>query len=64
MLRRLTYDRTKLMDVKGGVLKGLVLKPPKKVDRPTYEIVGPVERYDMRDYTYSRISLKPGTPQL
>jgi ferredoxin len=50
------------MDVKGGVLKGLLLKPPKKVDRPTYEIVGPVERYDMRDYTYSRISLKPGTP--
>lgn len=62
MLRRLTCDRTKLMDIKEGVLKGLVLKPPKKVDKPTYEIVGPVERYDMRDYTYSRISLKQGTP--
>jgi len=61
MLRRLTFDRTKLMDLKEGVLKGLVLRPPKRVEKPTYEIVGPVERYDMRDYTYSRISLRPGT---
>jgi ferredoxin len=50
------------MNLKEGVLKGLAITPPKRVDKPTYEIVGPVERYDMRDYTYSRITLRPGTP--
>lgn len=61
MLMRLTKDRTSLMNVREGVLKGLTITPPKRVDKPTYEIVGPVERYDMRDYIYSRISLTPGT---
>lgn len=61
MLKRFTKDPTDLMNTKEGVLKGLTLRPPNRVDKPTYEIVGPVERYDMRDYTYSRVTLKPGT---
>jgi len=56
-------DPTKLMNIKEGVLKGLTIRLPRKVDRPTYEIVGLVERYDMRDYIYSRVALRPGTPQ-
>ena len=63
MLRRLHADPSKLMNIEEGVLRGLSLRPPRKVDRPTYEIVSPVERYDMRDYTYSRIVLKEGTPE-
>lgn len=63
MLKRMYSDPTKLMNIKEGVLKGLTIKPPRKVDKPTYEIVGPVEHYDMRDYMYSRIALKPGDPR-
>jgi hypothetical protein len=49
------------MNIETGTLKGLTFSPPGKVERPTYDIVGPVERCDMRDYIYSRISLAPGT---
>jgi reductive dehalogenase len=52
MLKRMQTDPTKLMNINEGVLKGLTFRPPRKVDKPTYEIVGPVERYDMRDYPY------------
>ena len=63
MPKRMYRDPTDLMNIKEGVLNGLTLTPPKKADKPTYEIVGPVERYDMRDYMYSRIALKQGTQQ-
>ena len=63
MLKRMYSDPTKLMNIKEGVLKGLTIRPPRKVDRPTYEVVGPIHRYDMRDYVYSRVTLRPGTPQ-
>jgi len=38
-----------------------ILKPAPEVDHPTYEIVGPVERFDMRVKAISRMYLKPGT---
>jgi len=63
MLKRMYKDPTRSMNIREGVLKGLTLTPPRKVDKPTYEIVGPIERYDMRDYMYSRVALKQGTPQ-
>ena len=39
------------------------MKPPKEVDRPTYDIVGPVQRYDQRDHPIARMALKPGSPE-
>jgi reductive dehalogenase len=32
-----------------------------EVDRPTYEVVGPVQRYDERDNVFSREALLPGS---
>lgn len=39
-LSTLYSDPTKLMKVEEGVLKGLPVCSPRKVDGPTYEIVG------------------------
>ncbi len=38
------------------------MRPPREVDKPTYEIVGPVERYDQRDHPTARFGLVPGGP--
>lgn len=63
LLKRLYTDPTDLMDLEVGTLKGLSISPPKEVNQPTYEIVGPVERYDQRDLATIRLTLKPGSPQ-
>ncbi len=34
-----------------------------EVDRPTYEIVGPLERFDERDNVFARERLVPGSPE-
>lgn len=34
-----------------------------EVDRPTYEIVGPLERFDERDTMFARDALVPGSPE-
>ncbi len=36
---------------------------PREVDKPTYEIVGPVERYDQRDHPTARAYMKPHSPE-
>jgi len=33
-----------------------------EVDRPTYEVVGPLERFDERDNVFARETLVPGSP--
>jgi len=38
------------------------VRPAPEVDQPTYDIVGPVERFDMRDEASVRVHLRPGTP--
>jgi hypothetical protein len=37
------------------------VRPAPEVDQPTYEIVGPVERFDMRDEAGVRVHLCPGS---
>ncbi len=39
------------------------MRLPREVNRVTYDIVGPVERYDQRDHPNARILLKPGNPE-
>lgn len=39
------------------------MRLPREVDKPTYEIVGEVERYDQRDSANARISLIPGSAE-
>jgi len=39
------------------------MRPPRAVEKPTYEIVGEVERYDQRDSSSARLLIKPGTPE-
>jgi len=39
------------------------VSPPPEVEKPTYEIVGPVERYDQRDHPNARVVLEPGSPE-
>jgi reductive dehalogenase len=34
-----------------------------EVDRPTYEIVGPLQRFDERDNVFAREALLPGSPE-
>jgi reductive dehalogenase len=34
-----------------------------EVERPTYEVVGPLERYDERDTVFARDALVPGSPE-
>jgi len=62
MLQRLYSDPTDLMDLNAGTSKGLVITPPRKVDKPTYEIVGPIERYDTRDHMWARMAMPVGSP--
>ena len=62
MLKTLLSDPTDLMNIDAGTLKGMVFNPPRKVDKPTYEIVGPVERYDARDYAWARMVMPVGSP--
>ena len=38
-------------------------EPAPEVERPTYEIVGPIERYDQRDHAIAREQLVPGSSQ-
>jgi ferredoxin len=40
---------------------GILSRPAPEVDKPTYEIVGEVERFDMRDEALARVLLVPGT---
>jgi len=61
MLKRLFSDPTNLMNLDEGVLKGLSLTPPRKVDKPTYEIVGPLERYDEHNQVIARFRLQKGS---
>jgi len=42
---------------------GILFKPAPEVEQPTYEIVGPVERFDMQDKGTSRMRLTPGSPE-
>ncbi len=62
MLKRLSSDPTDLMNIGEGTLRGLVFTPPRKVDKPTYEVVGPDERYDTRDHMWARMSMPVGSP--
>ena len=34
-----------------------------EVERPTYQVVGPIQRYDERDNVFSREALLPGSPE-
>ena len=34
-----------------------------EVERPTYDVVGPIQRYDERDNVFAREALLPGTPE-
>jgi len=38
-----------------------VFSPPPEVEKPTYEVVGDVERYDQRDHPTARAYLVPGS---
>lgn len=60
---RMLKDPTRLMDLDVGVLKGLGFSPPKEVEKPTYEVVGEIERYDIRDHVNARATLLSGTPE-
>ena len=62
MKRRILTDETDRMDLDTGTWKSPFLTPPPEVDRPTYEVAGPVERYDERDHVFSRIAMKEGSP--
>ncbi|MFC2002975.1 4Fe-4S dicluster domain-containing protein [Chloroflexota bacterium] len=62
MLKRLFSDPTELMNIDEGILKGLVISPPRRVDNPTYEIVEPAERYDSRDHVWARMAMPVGSP--
>ena len=42
MLKRFFSDPTDQMNIDEGTWKGFVITPPRRVDKPTYEIVGPV----------------------
>ncbi len=35
----------------------------RRTDRPTYEVVGPLEKFDERDNVGNRTNLKPGSPE-
>ena len=62
MRRNPMSDPTNDMNIRQGVLKGFG-RPPKEVDKSTYEIVGKVERFDRRDDVNSRVRLVPGSKQ-
>jgi epoxyqueuosine reductase len=62
MLKRVIKDETDHMDLESGSWKSLAYAPPPEVDKPTYEIAGPTEKYDCRDHCFARIAMKEGTP--
>ncbi|MFH1350957.1 MAG: reductive dehalogenase [Pseudomonadota bacterium] len=62
MLNRITKDETDQMDLDVGTWKPLTFAPPPEVDKPTYEIVGSIERYDCRDHVFARIAMRNGSP--
>ena len=62
MLRRIFSDPTDQMNIDEGTWKGLVITPPRRVDKPTYEIVGPEERYDARDHMWARMAMHVDSP--
>lgn len=62
MRYRITRDETHLMDLEAGTWKSPLLSPPPEVDKPTYEVLGPTERYDCRDHVFARMPLREGTP--
>ena len=62
MLNRILKDETDKMDLDAGIWKSFVYSPPPEADNPTYDIVGPIERYDVRDHVFARIAMKEGTP--
>jgi hypothetical protein len=62
MKRRIVRDETNRMARKVGVWRSLGLSSPPEVDTPTYDVVGPIERFDERDHVFSRIAMKGGTP--
>jgi hypothetical protein len=57
MKRRILEDETDMMDLDVGTWKFFSYSPPPEVDRPTYEIVGPTERYNSMEHQFSRIAL-------
>ena len=61
MFKRVHKDPSKYMDLDQGILKGLCITPPREVDDPTYEVVGPVERVDERDHIHARMAMRPGS---
>jgi ferredoxin len=61
MRYRITRDETRHMDLEAGTWKWPLSSPPPEVDKPTYEVVGPPERYDCRDHVFARIPLREGT---
>lgn len=63
LLKRILKDPTRQMDLEVGVLRGLGFSSPKEVEKPTYEVVEKIERFDMRDHVNARNALIPGTPE-
>ncbi|MGD0661143.1 MAG: hypothetical protein ABSD38_24025 [Syntrophorhabdales bacterium] len=64
MFGRLNRDPTDFMNIRSGVRKGLSLRPPREVDKPTYRVVGDIERVDERDSVHARMDIKtPGSPR-
>lgn len=62
MLKRFFSDPTDQMNIDEGTWKGFVITPPRRVDKPTYEIVGPVERYDARNHMWARMAMHVDSP--
>ena len=62
MLHIITKDETDQMDLDAGAWRPYVFAQPPEVENPTYEVVGPTERVDARDYVFSRMALDEGTP--
>ncbi len=61
MRYRITRDETPRMDLETGTWRWPLLSPAPEVEAPTYDAVGPIERYDCRDHVFARIPLREGT---
>jgi hypothetical protein len=46
-----------------GQVSDLKISPPPEVKKPTYRVVGEIERVDQRDTVQARVALKPGTSE-
>ncbi len=57
MIKRIYKDETDMMDLETGTWKFFTISPPPEVDEPTYEIVGPVEKFNSMEHQFSRIAL-------